>query len=114
MYKAHRLAWMYVHGYMPVEQIDHINRVRNDNRISNLRLASQKQNNENKSLGRNNTSGVTGVTFQKNHGKWRAFIGHNNREIYLGEYDSFDEAFLVRKDAEAALYTHATTPPESL
>ncbi|WP_097303850.1 HNH endonuclease [Pseudomonas chlororaphis] len=72
-YTAHRLAWLYVHGVMPPEQIDHRNGRRDDNRICNLRLADNSQNNQNRPLQGNNTSGYKGVSLHKKSGLWFAY-----------------------------------------
>lgn len=62
---AHRLAWWFVHQEWPQHVIDHINRIRTDNRIINLRSVTQKENGLNCKLGKNNSSGFTGVSFDK-------------------------------------------------
>ena len=78
-YQAHRLAWLYVHGDFPPNDIDHISRVRDDNRICNLRLATRSENMQNLSLRSTNTSGHTGVVWCKNTEKWRALIMLNGK-----------------------------------
>ena len=103
-YKAHRLSWLYCYGEFPPSQIDHINRVKSDNRIANLRLATNAENKQNTSKQRNNTSGCTGVYFQKNGGKWIAYIKLNNRQIYLGIYNTKEEAILARSSAKKGLH----------
>jgi|SRR5215467_9025499 len=81
-YRAHRLAWFYVHGKW--SKLDHKNRDPLDNRISNLREASNKQNQGNRKINQNNRSGLKGVIqFRK---KWRAQIGHNSKVIWLGDF----------------------------
>ena len=62
-YLAHRLAWLYVNGAFPIDQIDHLNHDRLDNRIANLRCVTHKENGKNQSLCKNNSSGVTGVNW---------------------------------------------------
>lgn len=62
-YRAHRLAWLYVNGYTPENGVDHINRVKNDNRICNLREVSQQCNIRNSKRACTNTSGVCGVVW---------------------------------------------------
>ena len=80
---AHRLAWLYVYGSWPKDQLDHINRNRSDNRISNLREVSNKQNMQNASKPSNNTSGHPGVYWHKQRSKWVAQIKHNYKQINL-------------------------------
>jgi HNH endonuclease/AP2 domain len=91
-YKAHRLAWLVSHGSWPDGQIDHINRVRDDNRIGNLRVVSNMENATNRGLNRNSTSGITGVTWHAQCGKWQAAIGRNGVHKYLGIFNTKEEA----------------------
>ena len=100
VHQAHRLAWMYVYGEWPTGQIDHINRIKTDNRISNLRDVSHKQNHQNKSKPSNNTSGHTGVVWHKQNSKWQATITHNKKDTYLGCFATVEEAVAARKAAE--------------
>jgi hypothetical protein len=99
-YQAHRLAWALHTGSWPTDQIDHINGVKTDNRISNLREATNAQNGKNLSLSSVNTSGVAGVCFDKETNKWRAGIKVNHKQICLGRYKTFAEAVCARKLAE--------------
>lgn len=99
-YKAHRLAWLYVYGEWPTDQIDHINRNRSDNRISNLREATNKQNGQNKSKRSDNTSGHPGVYWLKQSSKWRACIMHNYKLTHLGYFADREEAIAARKAGE--------------
>lgn len=105
-YRAHRLAWLWVHGESPVNEIDHINGVCSDNRIDNLRLATRKQNNENNKLRTDNSSGYRGVHFLKGRDKWQARISHHNRRISLGVFDTAEEAAIAAKAAREQLFTH--------
>ena len=100
LYRAHRLAWLYVYGEWPKDQIDHINRIRSDNRIANLRDVSHKQNNQNKSKPSNNTSGHPGVVWHKRISKWQVKIKHNYKYIHLGYYTNIEDAIAARKAAE--------------
>lgn len=104
---AHRMAWLYVHGEWPKGQIDHINQCKDDNRIANLRVVSNKQNGENITLFSHNTSGHRGVRFHRN--KWIAEIKHLKRSTHLGYFGSFEEAVAARLKAESDLFTHAPT-----
>ncbi len=96
-YSAHRLAWFYVHGVWPPNQIDHINRIRTDNRLVNLRLANSQENNKNGSKRRDNTSGITGVRWYKRARKFYAYIGSNGKLLSLGYFDTLEEAAAIRK-----------------
>ena len=91
-YTAHRLAWLYVHGRWPYEQIDHINRIKNDNRIVNLREATNSENQINIQTRSHNTSGVTGVMRDSKSNKWVAQIIRDKKRHYLGRYDLVHEA----------------------
>jgi hypothetical protein len=106
---AHRLAWFYVHGYFPPESIDHINGVRDDNRISNLRLANHSENNQNRSLGKNNKSGFMGVSSCANGRRWRAVIRKDRRLKHLGYFDSPEVAYAAYLEAKAILHTYNPT-----
>lgn len=105
IYLAHRLAWLYVHGVFPPDQLDHINRIRTDNRISNLRLATQAENKQNFSKSRRNKSGIIGVSWCKQSRKWHARICINGRKTDLGRYDSIEKAAAARAEAKARYHT---------
>jgi len=86
---AHRLAWLHVHGEDPKQEIDHINGIRTDNRIANLRQCSRRENARNK---RRQNSRFKGVVLRPASGKWCAQIGLNGRSVYLGIYDTAEAA----------------------
>lgn len=92
LYKAHRLAWLYVHGKFPNEQIDHINGIADDNRLCNLREATQYENMKNRNKLSNNKSGFKGVSFHKQVNKWRARAGLNGKLYNLGVFSTPEEA----------------------
>lgn len=98
-YPAHKLAWLACKGIWPEGAIDHINRDKTDNRISNLRLATHSENVRNR-VRRDNSSGVPGVSLHKATGKWHAYIGIVSSVKSLGYFDSKDEAVRKRKAAE--------------
>jgi len=102
-FPAHRLAWLYVHGYLPENDIDHRNRIKHDNRLSNLRESSRQCNNRNSCRQCNNTSGVTGIIFEKRYKKWMAQIMVNRKRKTLCRCDDFDEAVAHRFAAEQCL-----------
>lgn len=85
---AHRLIWLYVFGRWPAADIDHINRNRDDNRISNLREATRGQNNINSKVQHNNTSGYKGAYYDRRRKCWYAEIWVNNQKIFLGRYET--------------------------
>lgn len=99
LYKANRLAWLYMTGSFSKFGIDHINRVRDDDRWCNLREANQSQNSANVARKKCNTSGQTGVTWDKDRNKWRVQIRIKGKKTNLGRYDNYDEAVKVSKDA---------------
>lgn len=101
-YMAHRLAWLYVYGFFPDCIVDHINRIKTDNRIANLRMATKSENQHNGDRRADNTSGVKGVSWNKGKQKWRAHIGINKIKVHIGEFDTLEEAAKARKDAEIA------------
>jgi hypothetical protein len=104
---AHRLAWVIATGEWPQDQLDHVNGVRNDNRISNLRIVSNTENGRNAAMRSDNTSGVTGVCWAKREGKWMAYITVDQRLINLGYFDNPADAISARKAAEITYGFHA-------
>jgi len=99
LYLAHRLAWFYVHGNWPKDQIDHINGHGTDNRIINLRDVTQYQNMRNMRLPSNNTSGHIGVSWITEKKKWTAQLHIKGKHIHLGYFDDINDAVIARKKA---------------
>lgn len=101
-YMAHRLAWLYMEGYIPDSSVglDHIDRVKNNNKFNNLRMVSQSCNLKNASLSSKNTSGIKGVSWSKSKGKWESYIKVNYKRKYLGRYDELIDAAKARWEAE--------------
>lgn len=97
-YKAHRLAWLYVYGEWPKEDIDHINRVTSDNRICNLREATDHQNLWNMKKPITNSSGYKGVSYHALTGKWRVRFRRDGKEQFIGLFHSKEIAFEVYKE----------------
>lgn len=104
--QLHRIIWLWMVGNFPKEQIDHINHKRDDNRWCNLRETDVRGNSMNKSLIKSNTSGVCGVSFCKRNNNWTARIGHNMKQIHLGNFKDFNDAKLARKTAEKLFGYH--------
>jgi hypothetical protein len=104
VYTAHALIWALHYGELPdtnIKVIDHINRVRHDNRIENLRLVSRRDNSLNMTLSKNNVSGCKGVTYDKSRGLWKSIISSiEKKEIHLGRFKTVEEAIFARKEAE--------------
>lgn len=95
-FQGHRLAWLYVHGVDPPEQVDHINGVRHDNRLANLRLATNGENCRNANIQRNNRSGFRGVWFENQRGLWEARIHKDGRRAWRGFFKTAEEANKAR------------------
>lgn len=104
-YKAHSLVFMWMYGFKPNE-VDHINHVRTDNRVENLREVIGSENRKNRSLPSTNTSGCAGVHFRKDTNKWTAYINSDSNQCKLGCFDNLFEAACVRKSAERRLGYH--------
>ena len=102
-YYAHRIIFLYHHGYLP-KFVDHINGNSADNRIENLRPASQSQNSSNAKRFKTNTSGVKGVYWDKDTKKWRARVCLNYKMIQAGSYDTLEEAAKAVKQKRLELH----------
>lgn len=108
VYRAHRLAWLYVHGEWPGGPLDHINGDKTDNRLANLRATTPVLNTQNQRKARSdNKCGVMGVRL--NCGKWEARIGiGGGRQKYLGVYADQAEAHAVYLEAKRRLHEGCT------
>jgi hypothetical protein len=95
---GHRLAWLYVHGEWPMGDLDHANRDQTDNRIANLRVATDSQNQANRGAG---PGRLKGVTYLAAIGKWQATIF---KSYYLGVFNTEEEANRVYGNAARILY----------
>lgn len=102
VYKAHRLAWLYVHGRMPAGDIDHANMIRTDNRIANIREATRSQNEYNREKSSTNKTGFKGVSFHKAANKFVAQSCLSGKKIYLGVFDRPEDAARAYKDFATA------------
>jgi hypothetical protein len=97
-HKAHRLAWLYAHGEMPNNNIDHINCIKTDNRIENLRLANKSQNGMNRGKQKNNTTGFKGVCKETRTGKYKPYATVNGLKHNFSSYNTAEEASQVYKE----------------
>lgn len=93
MYLTHRLIWLLLYGAWPENEIDHIDRDPMNNRINNLRIVTRTENMHNRNKQTNNSSGYPGVYFNKQRNKYMAHIKVNRKKIYLGLFNTAEEAF---------------------
>lgn len=106
VYKEHRLVWLYKNGSFPDGQIDHLNHDRRDNRIENLRVVSNTENQKNKPIPRNNKTGYVGVSFSKSAKKYEAYITVNGKRKNLGLHETAAQAFEAREKANKEFGFH--------
>ena len=101
---AHRVGFFLYHGHYPVwpNSVDHINHDGCDNRIVNLREVTAREQSMNTRLSSANTSGVKGVSFLKDRGKWRASANIDGRKTNLGTFSNLNDAIAARKAATNA------------
>jgi len=100
-YRMHRLAWLYVHGELPANGLDHINGIKHDNRIANLRPADQAENGQNR-------RGVVGASMNKQNKRWRAVIVVNGKRIYLGSFATKEDAHTAYVKAKREMHPFCT------
>ncbi len=99
-YFAHRLAFLYVDGYFPEHEVDHLNGTRFDNRWKNLKHATRTCNSQNTGMNKNNTSGFKGVTFAKARNVWISQIDTKHGHIRIGQHQDPISAALARCEYE--------------
>lgn len=97
---GHRIAWVIHHGRWPDALMDHVNGLRADNRINNLREATPAQNAQNQRRHKSNKSGVCGVTWHKKTKRWQVRIGSANKSLHVGYFSDLQSAKDARKFAE--------------
>lgn len=90
-------------------QLDHIDRNKLNNNISNLRWCTRQENNRNRSIHKNNTSGATGISFVKTRNKFHSYIWNNSKKNHLGYFDKFIDALKKRVEAEKNLFKNFST-----
>lgn len=100
---VHRVIWLHFYGEYPPEFIDHINQIKDDNRICNLRAATKQQNNSNTKLRSNNKSGEAGVRLSPTGNRWISSIRVSGVRHFLGSFVNFEDAVAVRRRTKAAL-----------
>jgi hypothetical protein len=108
-YAAHRLAWLYVYGTFP-EELDHINGIKTDNRIKNLRECSRVENCQNRKVRSDNVCGLKSVHLHKGTKKYMARIQYNKERLYLGLFETAYEAHNAYIDAAKKLHGEFWNP----
>lgn len=103
-YQEHRVIWKMVTGEEPPIELDHKDRRKTHNVISNMRPATHAENGRNHGIRKNNTSGVKGVYYIPSSGRWRAMIMVDRKCIHLGMFDTCEEAAMHRKQASERYY----------
>ncbi len=105
-YYSHRLAWLYIHGKFPDDEIDHLDGDGTNNKWINIRAVDHVENHRNRRLQANNSSGLPGVSWDKALCKWLVRIKIKNNSVYLGYQDNLLEAACIRKNAEIKYKFH--------
>lgn len=109
IYRAHRLAWLIVYGKWPLKQLDHINGIKDDNRLVNLRCATPRQNGHNQKCHRAGHLLGTTCTNKRTRNPWKAQINVNGKKTYLGWFATQQQAHEAYMRALSAL-TMGKTP----
>lgn len=102
-FKNHRIIFLMHHGYLP-DLIDHIDGNKLNNKIENLREATESQNNYNKRLQKNNRSGVKGVHWVKRFKKWRVRIGFDGKDVHVGYFEKYEDAVSAATKTRSKLH----------
>lgn len=91
-YRAQRLAFLWMTGQWPATQVDHINRIKDDNSWNNLRDVTPTRNSWNRPVYKTNKSGYTGVVWNKKQEKWQVLCRSEGNQVFLGLYVDVHEA----------------------
>ena len=111
-FRVQRIIWIMMFGHIPNGFfIDHINGNKLDNRLENLRLATNSQNQQNRPAPKNNSSGYRGVTWHKQMNKWMARICYKKKRKLIGFFDSPEEAYQAYKKEAKEIFTHIDRLP---
>jgi hypothetical protein len=113
-HRAHRLAWLWVHGTWPAGDIDHRDGQRSNNALANLREVTIAENRQNVAKQRRPTSSrYIGVSWAKREGRWEAYINHGGKQQPLGYFPTEELAYAAYLAAKAQLHTAQPVPRES-
>ena len=108
-YYGHRLAWLHCFGRWPAKHVDHVNGVRDDNRLVNLREATDSENGQNRQKAQaNNRSRLLGVYWNKRNERWVAQIALNGKLRYLGLFDTAEDAHAAYLTSKKKLHPFST------
>lgn len=110
LYSAHHIAWAHFYGVWPTKNIDHKNGNRALNSVANMREASPAENGQNRSIFGCSQSGLVGVSWFRQSGKWRARIMAEGSAIHLGLFDTKEMAFAAYLDAKAKFHLFQPEP----
>lgn len=112
VYPAHHLAFLYMTGSLPPEnlEVDHLDRVRVNNAWSNLRIVNRTDNLMNMNPGSYNKSGAVGVYWQEHTGRWAVQVRYENKKMYFGSYEDLELACLVNAEARCKYAAKSRTP----
>lgn len=105
LYQAHRLAWCYVYGSWPPHMIDHINGIKHDNRVINLRLATNQENQQNRRTPQGGNPYI-GVSWHKGRQLWQSQIRVQGKPTHLGYFGSAEEAFAMYTNVKRREHSH--------
>lgn len=103
LFKAHKLIYLFHTGINPT-QIDHINGKRDDNRIENLREATNNNQQHNRGVRKDSKSGIKGILFREDRNKWTGYVGYNSKRHYIKMYDTKEEAINEVQKLRAKLH----------
>lgn len=104
-YQSHRIIFLYMTGSFPKNEVDHIDGNGLNNKWENLREVNKSDNQRNRKLNKNNSTGCPGV-YRLANNKYRVKINHDNKELHLGYYNDLDTAIKIRKKYEIIFNYH--------
>lgn len=110
LYRAHRLAWFLVYGDWPKKHLDHIDRNKHNNAISNLRECTDSQNGQNCRKAKGKTSRYVGVSYDKHRDSWQAYITIHRKRKVLGRFKTEELAAEAYREAKEKLHTFHGEP----